>query len=128
MSKTISDLMTPSPHTIGSKQTVGHAAEVMREHGIRHLPVLEGGKLLGVVSDRDVKIIESFADVDAAAVPIAEAVPQEAYAVEPSTSVAEVAAHMAEHKYGSAVVMDGRKVVGIFTTVDACRALAEAIG
>jgi acetoin utilization protein AcuB len=119
--------MTASPHTIGSQQKVAHAAELMQEHGIRHLPVLHGGKLLGVISDRDVKVVEAFRDVDPAEVAIAEAVGQEAYAAAPETPLLDVVETMLAHKYGSAVVMEGTRVVGIFTTVDALRALRDAL-
>jgi len=122
---TVHEFMTASPVTIGSDQTMAQASDLMREHGIRHLPVLAGGQLLGVISDRDVKIVESFPDVDPAELPVAEAIPQQAFVVAPETPLDEVAREMATHKYGSAVVMDGRQVVGIFTTVDACRALAN---
>jgi len=119
--------MTQSPITIGSKQSMASAAKLMKEHGIRHLPVLRGGQLVGVVSDRDVKIVESFPDVDPDTVPVDEAVGQEAYGVKPTDSLAEVARHMHDHKYGSAVIMDGKNVVGIFTTIDALAALADAL-
>lgn len=122
----ISKYMTPHPHTIGSEQTVSAAAKMMRELNVRHLPVLKGGQLEGVISDRDVRIVMSFRDVDMTTTPIAEAIPQEAYVVASDAPLKEVAAEMAEHKYGSAVVMDGNTVVGIFTTVDACRVLAES--
>ena len=124
---TVRDFMTESPHTIGAAQTMAHASALMHEHGIRHLPVLKGGQLVGVISDRDVKVVQSFRDVDPDSVTIDEAVAQEAYVVAPSTDLREVAAQMAEHKYGSAVVMEGTKVLGIFTTVDALRALAAAL-
>jgi acetoin utilization protein AcuB len=121
----VRDFMTTSPVTIGSDQSMAQASDLMREHGIRHLPVLAGGQLLGVISDRDVKIVESFPDVDPTELPVAEAIPQQAFVVAPDTPLDEVAREMGTHKYGSAVVMDGRQVVGIFTTVDACRALAK---
>ncbi|HJL14340.1 MAG TPA: CBS domain-containing protein [Sandaracinaceae bacterium LLY-WYZ-13_1] len=119
--------MTESPHTIGKDQTLDKASEVMREGGIRHLPVLDGGQLLGIVSTRDVYLIETLQDVDPAKVTVEEAMSAEPYAVSPDTPLKEVAETMAEHKYGAAVVMEGRKVVGIFTTVDACRVLASKL-
>jgi acetoin utilization protein AcuB len=122
---TIAKYMTQHPHTIGSDRTVSEAARQMRELKIRHLPVLRGGQLEGLISDRDLRIILSFREVDPTATPISDAIPQETYVVAPDTPLAEVAAEMAKHKYGSAVVMDGNQVVGIFTTVDACRALAD---
>ena len=56
--------MTTTPHSIGGEQTLETASRMMREHHIRHLPVLHGGKLLGVLTDRDLKFIEAFRDVD----------------------------------------------------------------
>jgi len=53
MKTTIQKYMTRALHTIGQEQTLDVAHTVMRQHGIRHLPVLEGGKLVGLLSQRD---------------------------------------------------------------------------
>jgi acetoin utilization protein AcuB len=119
--------MTPSPHTIGKDQTLDHASEVMRAHSIRHLPVLDGGTLLGLLSNRDVYLVETLKDVDPAKVTVEEAMSAEPYAVKPETALVDVVRTMEEHKYGAAVVMRGREVVGIFTTIDALRALRERL-
>jgi len=124
---TIQKYMTTTPHTIGSDQTIAKAAAIMSEHHIRHLPVLRGGQLLGVLSDRDVKLIESFRDVDATKLTVDEAMADQPYTVGPETPLDEVVSTMAEKKYGSAVVVQNNKVVGIFTTVDACQALSELL-
>ena len=124
---TVSDYMTASPHTIGKDQTLEAASQVMREHKIRHLPVLEGGQLLGILSTRDVYLIEALDDVDESLVTVEEAMSAEPYSVAPDESLKVVAEAMAEHKYGAAVVMEGRQVTGIFTTIDALRALAERL-
>lgn len=124
---TIAELMTPSPHTIGLEQTLETASRVMREHGIRHLPVLHGGELRGIVSTRDVFLIETLRDVDEKVVTVEEAMTAEPYAVRPDTPLKEVVDTMAAHKYGAAVVMQGPKVVGIFTTIDALRVLSERL-
>jgi len=124
----ISAFMTKSPHTVGRNQTLAHAHEVMRKHNIRHLPVLEGGKLVGLVTERDLRLIETLKDVDPSEVTVEEAMSQEVYSVTPEALLADVAKEMAEHKYGSAVVMEGAsKVVGIFTTVDAMSALSSVL-
>lgn len=124
----ISTFMTKSPHTVGKSQTLAHTHEVMRQHHIRHLPVLEGGKLVGLVTERDLRLIESLKDVNPANVSVEEAMSQDVYAVTPDAPLADVAREMAEHKYGSAIVMEGgTKVVGIFTTVDAMRALSSML-
>lgn len=124
---TIQKYMTTTPHTIGSDQTIAKAAAIMSEHRIRHLPVLRGGQLLGVLSDRDVKLIEGFRDVDATKTRVDEAMTEQPYTVAPETPLDEVVGTMAEKKFGSAVVVQNHKVVGIFTTVDACQALSELL-
>ncbi len=124
---TIQKYMTTSPHSIGLEQTLAKAHAVMREHGIRHLPVLHGQKLMGLVTERDLRLVESLPDVDPTKVSVEEAMSTVVYSVGPDQPLDEVVATMAERKYGSAVVMQNGKVVGIFTTVDVCRALAELL-
>jgi acetoin utilization protein AcuB len=121
---TVDRCMTRAPHTIGHDQSLTAAHRTMRAHGIRHLPVLDGGKLVGIVTQRDLHFIETLKDVDPAEVEVSEAMSQDTFTVGPRSSVRKVAAEMAEHKYGSAVVLDGNQVVGVFTTIDALRALS----
>ncbi len=117
--------MSTSPHTIGAEQTIAMAAKVMAEHRIRHLPVLHGGKVVGMLSQRDVNVIETLKDVDPNVVTVEDAMSGSPYVTDAETPLTVVAAEMAEHKYGSAIVMQANHVVGVFTTVDACRVLAE---
>jgi acetoin utilization protein AcuB len=124
---TIEQFMTASPHTIGDDQTLAAAHRVMREHAIRHLPVLHGGKLVGILSQRDLHFIETLKDVDPEQIEVREAMSPDAFAIGPRTSVRRVAAEMAEHKYGCAVVVDGANVVGVFTTVDALAVLSRLL-
>jgi acetoin utilization protein AcuB len=124
--KTIADYMTTSPHSIGNDQPLAHAHQVMRDHHIRHLPVLNGGRLVGILSDRDLAFLENLRDVDAAKVRVDEAMTPSPYMVKRTSNLGQVAREMAEHRYGSAVVMDNDHVVGVFTTTDALRALADA--
>lgn len=119
--------MSTDPHTIGSEQTLRKAEEVMREYRIRHLPVLEGGRLVGILSDRDVKLVESLKDVDPNEVTVSEACSQDMYTVSPKAPLNEVCAEMAMRKYGSVLVLDNHKLVGIFTWVDALNALNELL-
>ena len=123
----IQKYMTTAPHSIGIEQPLSTAHAMMREHRIRHLPVLHGGKLLGILTDRDLGLVESLAGVDPTKVKVEDAMSTVVYSVDPETPLDEVVSTMAEHKYGSAVVMQNHKIVGIFTTVDVCRALAELL-
>lgn len=124
---TIQKYMTTSPHAIGRDQALTLAHKMMKEHDIRHLPVLDGGVLVGMITSRDVALIETLRDVDPAKVTVEDAMSTTIYSVKPDTPLDEVVNTMAERKYGSAVVMQNNHVVGIFTTVDACRSLAELL-
>lgn len=119
--------MSMNPHTLGIDQTLAHAHEVMRTHRVRHLPILDGGSLVGLLSIRDLQLIEGLRDVNPEEVSVEEAMSSEVYAVSPDTPLDEVVESMAENKYGCAVVMQNHHVVGVFTTVDACSALAELL-
>jgi acetoin utilization protein AcuB len=130
MSKSIPPVrtfMTALPHTIAAHQTMQTAHKMMRMYQVRHLPVLGEGGLVGLVSAGDLHLIETLKDVDPAKVPVEDAMTQDVYTVRPDTPIDEVVMNMAERKLGSAVVVDHDKVVGIFTTVDACRAFADTL-
>lgn len=122
--RTIADVMTLAPYTIGRDQPVSLARGLFREHRIRHLPVLDGGQLVGVVSERDIAFVEALRDIDPMTLVVEDAMSLEAYVVTPDALLAEVASHMAEHALGSAIVATAGTVVGVFTTVDALRSLS----
>jgi acetoin utilization protein AcuB len=99
----------------------------MREHDIRHLPVFDAGRLVGVISERDIILVESLADVNPTEVNVEEAMTTDVYVVEPDTSLLETVGTMIDRKLGSAIVAEGTRVVGVFTTIDALRALVERL-
>lgn len=128
MKPLIRDSMTRSVHTIGASLTLADAARMMKKHKVRHLPVLDSGALVGLLSDRDVQVISSMSELDPSCILVEDAMSQAPYTVDPSTPLIEVAAHLAESKMGSAVVLEHDKVVGVFTTTDGMRILAELLG
>lgn len=123
----IQKFMTTVPITVGRSETVASAHKIMREHDIRHLPVVDGETLVGIVSQRDLHLIETLKDVDAQKVAVEDAMTTNPYTVSPDAQLDEVVAEMAEKKYGSALVVSNHKVVGVFTTVDAMRAFADLL-
>jgi acetoin utilization protein AcuB len=123
---TVRDVMTPAPHTIGATQTIAEAARRMRELHVRHLPVLDGGQLVGLLSDRDVRLVETLAERDD--VRVDEVMSAEPFAVEASTPLTEVVSTMVRRKLGSAVVRERSEIVGIFTTTDALALLERHLG
>ena len=121
----IADFMTAMPHTVGSEQTITFAQGMMQKYGIRHLPVLHGGELYGIVSDRDLGMIAGLNEVNPDNTTVEEAMTQEAYTVTKDTPLFDVLRDMLEHKYGSAIVVEGVKIVGILTTHDALQLLVD---
>ena len=126
MSEPISSYMTKSPVTIGRNASLAKAHALMREHDIRHLPVMQGGRIVGMVSRGDLHLIETIADFPLEAVDVNEAMTADPYVVTLGTPADRVVDTMAKHEYGCAIVIgpDG-DVAGIFTTIDAMRVLAE---
>jgi acetoin utilization protein AcuB len=120
---TIGSYMIADPVTIGADQPLARAHEIMRARRVRHLPVLSQGRLVGIVSDRDLRLVENLKDVDPTVVTVEEAMTPDPFTIGPDSSLEWVAMEMAQHKYGSTLVVDRGRVVGVFTTVDALRAL-----
>lgn len=123
MNDAIENFMTPGPHTIARTRTLEEAHALMRHYKIRHLPVLDAGSLVGLVTQRDLALVETLEGVDPSQVPVEDAMSEDVFAVELGTPLAEVAQRMARDRLGSAVVMRGTMVAGIFTAVDALHAL-----
>jgi acetoin utilization protein AcuB len=117
--------MTTTPHSIGVDQSLSAAQKMMREYTIRHLPVMEGGKLRGIITDRDLKLAMGINGVDPEKTLIEEIATEDPYITTPEASLDEVVSILAERKIGSALVVDNHKLVGIFTATDALQAFVE---
>lgn len=118
--------MTPFPHSIHSGMPLKTAKEMMRKYEIRHLPVQLAGHLVGVLSDRDLKLGGSL-DREGNLL-VEDVMTPDPYTVSPQTPLAEVVDSMARHKYGCAIVQDANgKVAGIFTATDGLAAFAKLL-
>jgi acetoin utilization protein AcuB len=124
----IQNYMTPAPYSMGSEETVARAALLMDQRNVRHLVVVHGGRLLCVITRRDMKLIDSFRDVDTTQLTLQEAMTEEPYTVDPSASLDEVVLAMANEKCELAVIVKEHKVLGVFTSAEACRVLSVALG
>lgn len=122
-------VMTPLPLSIGMDARVLEARELMAEHDIRHLPITEEGRLVGVVTERDIGLVLD-PELD---LPFHEELRVrsvgvlDAYVAAPDTPLDEVVAEMARRRIGSALVARDGRLLGIFTVTDACRLLAETL-
>lgn len=100
---------------------------MMQQYDIRHLPVLDGGQLVGVISQRDLYLIESLDGVDLDEVQVAEAMSNDVFTVRSRASLDRTVSEMATRKLGSAIVIERNAVVGVFTVTDALCTLARLL-
>jgi CBS domain-containing protein len=125
---TIQEIMTPAPLTVDASLRLREAVSLMRGHKIRHLPVEEKGKLVGILSDRDVRTAGYYIGTDADFLRVRNVMVPSPYCVALGTSLAVVVAQMAKKKYGCAVVTDPLgKTIGILTAGDALGFLARVL-
>ena len=123
----IQHYMTHALVVVGREEPIAEATRRMRLHEVRHLPVTEHGKVVGLISQRDIHLIQSLCSAEPHETLVEEAMVHDVYLVEAEDDLRKVALHMAEHRMGSAVVAHNGKLLGIFTTTDALRALAAVL-
>jgi acetoin utilization protein AcuB len=121
--------MTPFPYSIDIEAPLAEAHAFLRDRHIRHLPVTREGVLAGVLTDRDIKLAlgPDLGSPPERELRVGDVFQPECYVVDAGEHLVQVAATMAERHVGSALVTRGGKLVGIFTTTDACRALARIL-
>jgi acetoin utilization protein AcuB len=120
-------VMTSFPYFVEAGETVAEIERRMEEHGIRHLPVQEKGKIVGVVSERDLHhIVNHDASVaEKNKLRARDIMVADPYVAAFNTPLNEVVSQMALRHIGSVVVVRRGKLAGILSTVDVCRILGE---
>ncbi|HVY49848.1 MAG TPA: CBS domain-containing protein [Minicystis sp.] len=124
---TLRDVMTAAPVTVSPEDPIGEARRAMLVHGVRHLPVCEGGTVVGVVSQRDLDFVRGVRDELVEPLRVADAMSAFPFVAGPDAEVEDVARTMADAKYGSVVVVEEGKPVGVFTMVDGMALLAALL-
>jgi CBS domain-containing protein len=123
----VRDIMREKVVTIAASDTLSTAEDIMRLGGVRHLPVVRGGRLVGVISERDLlrvslsNLNESGMDERRAflySLEVERAMSKPPIVVEPSAPVARAALLMAEHKIGCLPVVEREELIGLVTSTD----------
>lgn len=122
---TVRQFMTRAPHCISANASLLEVKQLLREHGVRHLPVVNQEGTIGILSSRSVTA--AALSPQAVLLKAQDIMTPDPVRVAPQTGLNEVAALMAEDKFGCVLVEEEGKLIGIFTTVDANRALAQVL-
>jgi len=135
---TANDLMTPDPVTVTPQASVAEVWDLMRELEVRHVPVVESGALVGMLSDRDLARFDMarLLMVEGAetlrhelATPVVKVMSSDVIAVNPDTELDEIVDLLVEHRIGAVPVVrsNTREVVGIVSYIDVLRALQDSL-
>jgi acetoin utilization protein AcuB len=119
---TVRDVMTTRLVTIGAETPCDKARRLMDEHRIRHLPVVDGGRLVGMLSDRDVRSAASGSP----GIPAGRIMSPDPVTVTSATRIEHAARVMLDRRFGSLPVVDGT-LVGIVTYTDLLRAFVRVL-
>lgn len=124
----VEEFTTPDPITANEDMTIDDLRNLMDKYGIRHLPVVRDDTVVGVISDRDVRIVSGLPIAEKHQVRAADIMAADPLTVVATTPLDEVAYAMSEKKIGSVIVNDeDGQLLGIFTASDALNALIEIV-
>lgn len=107
------DVMTKDPATLGPEATLGEAATLMRQEDCGSIPIVDGGRLVGIVTDRDIVIRAVAAGKDVRSTRVSEVMSADPVCISPDTEVDEAANVMAERQIRRLPVVEDGKLAGI---------------
>jgi acetoin utilization protein AcuB len=120
----VREYMSRLPQEVDRRETLATAMHRMQERAIRHVPVMDGAHVFGILSGRDAQAAWVHHGSAAGNVPVGEVCERRLLSVAPLAPIPEVARQMIDRGVTSALVVDDGVLVGIFTSVDALRVLA----
>lgn len=120
----VREIMKPAPITVTESTPLGEAAKTMMEHQIRHLPVVRGQRLCGILSERDVLHYRaaSMAGHDWWLAPVTSAMIVGVQTAAPDDSLTEVAGRMANGRIGALPIVERGTLLGLITVTDVLEA------
>jgi acetoin utilization protein AcuB len=133
----VRDVMQPNVVTVAPEAPLSEAARLMSQHRIRHLPVVDGTRLLGLISDRDLKASAASLAMGRQGNALEASDPQltaadllrpSLFTVGSTTPAEDAAKLLAERRIGSLPVVDSGRFVGIVTDTDLLACFARVVG
>ncbi len=125
----VEDYMSASPLTVRDAAPLGDAAQMMRQHLFRQLPVLdEASRLVGIITDRDIRQTVGLGEPLRESLCVSDLMTADPVTIPVSAALDDAVRMLTEHRFGAMPVVNGKKLVGIITYLDALRALARVFG
>jgi CBS domain-containing protein len=118
MAKSVRDVMTPAVRTVSPSQSLAEAAEVMKGEDVGSVPVVEEGRLAGILTDRDIVTRAVAERRDPQTVKVDEVASGELVTVEPEQELDEALALMARHQVRRLPVVEEGRLVGMLAQAD----------
>jgi len=125
--------MTRDPVTVTPDDPLSKAAGILKEHRFHHLPVVDGGRLVGILSDTDLRNATLAAapreggDRQAGERPVRDAMRTEVWSVTPDDSVEDALLVLSRERFGALPVLEGDRLVGIITRADLLSAFVDIL-
>jgi CBS domain-containing protein len=113
----IRDVMTPNPRTVTPDDSIQSAARIMRDEDTGAVPVVENGRAVGMVTDRDI-VVRSVADGGQLSRPVREIVSSSVVSASPDMSTREAAQLMSDHQVRRLPVVENDRLIGIVSIGD----------
>ncbi len=126
---TLKAAMTPFPYSVKIDTSLTSAEKMMREHNIHHLPVINKGMIFGVITQKDIDAIQTLMlnKKTDKKLEIRHAYISKPYIVDINEPLENVLLTMANKHIGAVIITKHKKLVGVFTFIDACRYFGEYI-
>ncbi len=133
---TVEQVMTRDPATVAPNDSIRVAIDRMREKQCRRLPVVDGGKLVGIVTDRDLRRATNsplvlrerwYDEFMLDHIPVRACMTEQPVTITPRALIVDAAKLMRDHKFGGLPVVDGARLVGIVTETDLLNYLIQAL-
>src|ERR1043166_766860 len=126
MGKSVQDLMTKNPCSIDADKSVVYAAKMLRDEDVGLAPIVEGDRLIGTVTDRDIAIRVVAEGKDPEATPVREIASTDLVTIDPAQDIDEAPRLMAQHQVRRLpVVEEDGKLVGVVAQADVAREAGE---
>jgi len=125
----VSAAMTPFPYHVQADDPISEVERLMEQHRIRHVPVQDGSRVVGIISERDLHhlVNPALPRRDHQRIRARDILVPDPYVVEMTAPLDEVLAEMSRRQIGSAIVVRHQRLAGILSATDVCRVLAEIL-